>query len=70
MSLALPGTLGLAEVVVTVAFHRRNGWLRVTSRLDEASAAGEAVFLKETSGSGARVSPRRRAARLPRDLQE
>ena len=68
MSLALPGMLGLAEVVVAVAFYRRNGWLKVTGLLDEASAAGKIVFLKETSGSGARVSQRRGAARLPRDL--
>jgi hypothetical protein len=68
MSLPLPGTLGLAEVVITVAFYQRNGWLNVTRRLDEASAAGKIVFLKETSGSGTQVSPCRRAARLPRDL--
>jgi hypothetical protein len=36
MSLAFPGTLGLAEAVVAVAFYRRNGWPEVTRLLDEA----------------------------------
>ena len=55
MSLAFPGTLGLAEAVVEALSHRRKGRLRVTRRLDEASAAGKVV----SSQGGQSREPRR-----------